>query len=139
MWLTETWTNNKNTTYTGASHNTNYFIQISRTSHGDELSSIINYNIKLIKNSNRTFNYIDIILIYLKLPNNANILNILLLYRPQYSINHLPTKNDILHEVNEQKNVIILSDFNINSKSIVFSNILNDLNIIQHINEPIHD
>ena len=86
----------------------------------------------------RTVNSIELLKMHLKLNKNTNTFKLLLLYRPPNSINHLPTIHDILYQVHDVQNLLILGNFNINPQSIVFSNILNDLNLTQH-NEPTHN
>ena len=87
----------------------------------------------------RTVNSIELLQVHLKLNKNTNTLKLLLLYRPPNSINPLPTIHDILYQVHDEQNLLILGDFNINPQSIVVSNILNDLNLTQHIHEPTHN
>ena len=53
-------------------------------------------------------------------------------------INPLPTIHDILYQVHDEHNFPI-GDFNIKPRAIVFSNILNDLNITQQIHELTHN
>ena len=86
-----------------------------------------------------TVNSIELLQLHLKLNKNTNTLKLLLLYRPPNSINPPPTIHNILYQVHDEQNLLILGDFNINPQSIVFSNILNDLNLTQHIHEPTHN
>ena len=137
MCLTETWTTNNNSdpTYIAATPNTHYFIQQSRISHDGGLAVIINYNIILTTTFHRTVNSIELLQLHLKLNKNINTLKLLILYRPHNSINPVLTIHDMLYQLHDEHNLLILGDFNINPRAIIFSNILNDLNLTQHIGE----
>ena len=65
-------------------------------------------------------------------------LNLILFYRPPNSTSPLNTIYDILNDVHEKNNLIILGDFNLNPDSLRFKNILNDLNLKQHIIDSTH-
>ena len=65
-------------------------------------------------------------------------LNLILLYRLSNSTNPLNTVYDILNDVHDKNNLIILDDFNSNPDSLIFNNILDDLNLKQHIIDPTH-
>ena len=65
-------------------------------------------------------------------------LNLILLYRPPNSTSSLNSIYDLLNEVHDKNNLIILGDFNLNPNSLIFKNILNDLNLKQHIFDPTH-
>ena len=59
-----------------------------------------------------------------------------MLYRPPNSTSPLNTIYDILNDVHDKNNLIILGDFNLNPNSLIFKNVLNDLNLKQHIIVP---
>ena len=61
-----------------------------------------------------------------------------MLYRPPNSTSPLNTIYDILNDFHDKNNLIILGDFNLNPNSLTFKNILNDLNLKQHIIDPTH-
>ena len=61
-----------------------------------------------------------------------------MLYRPPNSTSPLNTIYDILNDVHDKNNLIILGDFNLNPNSLIFKNILNNLNLKQHIIDPTH-
>ena len=63
-------------------------------------------------------------------------LNLILFYRPPNSTSPLNTIYDILNDVHDKNNLIILGDFNLNPNSLIFKNVLNDLNLKQHIIVP---
>ena len=65
-------------------------------------------------------------------------LNLILLYRPPNFTSPLISIYDLLNEVHDKNNLIILGDFNLNPNSLLFKNILNDLNLKQHIFDPTH-
>ena len=141
MCLTETLSTEYSTpTFIAATPKTHFFINYSRASRAGGIAAIIHNSITLHKQTNYTINSIELTHIQLthKSANISTDLNIILLYRPPNSTSPLNTIYDILNDVHDKNNLIILGDFNLNPNSLTFKNILNDLNLKQHIIDPTH-
>ena len=141
MCLIETWSTEYSTpTFIAATPKTHYFINYSRASRAGGVAAIIHNSITLHKQTNSTINSIELSHIQLthKLAYLFTDLNIILLYRPPNSTSPLNTIYNILNNVHDKNNLLILGDFNLNPNSLIFKNILNDLNLKQHIIDPTH-
>ena len=63
---------------------------------------------------------------------------LIILYKPPRSPSFLETILDILIKFNTQTNLIIIGEFNTNPNLLSFNNIINDVNMTQHITELTH-
>ena len=139
MCLTETWATNDSTpTFIAATPNTHYSINHPRDSHGGGIAAIIRNSIKLLSQSSSNINNIEFTQLQLQLPNLNKPLKLIILYRPPNSKNFTDTLTEILYRFYDLNNVLIIGDFNTDPHSTSFLNILNDLNLTQHISEPTH-
>ena len=137
MCLTETWaTHDSIPTFIAATPNTHYSLNHPWHSRGGGSAAISRNSIKLLSQSSSNINTFELTQLQLQLPNLIKPLKLIILYIPSNSKNVTDTLTEILHRFYDLNNILINGDFNSDLHSISFLNILNDLNLTQHISEP---